>query len=70
MKIDMQRALAEELLTQIAALRDMEREKRGDTTEWDKSPLGLFFSMLTVELKRRSESCSSGQSQKGQDEVH
>ena len=59
MKIDVPRALAEDILSQLASTRDVEREKHNNTVEWDRSPLGQLYSMLNIELNKRSRASSA-----------
>lgn len=62
MKIDVTRPLAEEILEQLAAIRDGQREKHGNTVEWDRSGLGQLYSMLRIELDKRSRASTSKES--------
>lgn len=54
MKIDVTRAHAEEILSQLSDLRAIQRDQHNNTVEWDRTALGQLFSMLNVELNKRS----------------
>lgn len=54
MKIDIAGQLVDDLTTQLAATRDVYREKNNDTVEWDRSALGQLYSILVQETGGRS----------------
>lgn len=61
MKIELPNELVSDVVDQLASTRDVQREKRGNTVEWDRSALGRLYSMLVQELgnaRRRGTSAN------------
>jgi hypothetical protein len=54
MKIDVQESLVKDAVIQLAAQRDLFRDKNNNTVEWDRTSLGQLYSVLSIALHKRS----------------